>query len=424
MKNFRNMEFVRNNGGVFVVAVLLLFGLMFSCSSDKGNDEGLPVACLCEEFDNTKPVMLSQVATDIRYIPLETSDKCFVGSAHIDFEVKPGCGIFVKTVRSDIGVHYFDSDGKYIRPLGKRGRAKGEFVFNTNVVLAHDRDEIAIGSPQKTVIYSLEDKFLKEIIYDTLAKHAPFIGSLRYLGNGRYANMCTFPIPMKEAGNPNVYMATFSDSGKMDGLYPIMEEKISVIRMDDGSGMVQKNIVLLGQTYTLCGEAAYARVGEDTLFKFDENFKLVPFLALDYGKYEEMEWNSKICLEQGDDAIHQIGDKLLFRIRGPKDVVRSNVSSTMSELFSVMLMVYDMKTSEMAGLKANADMGILGFENDIDGGAPFCPQVVEGGKMYQIMDAITFMEVARKSSSAKMKEVAALLTENSNPVVVEATIRK
>lgn len=415
------MANVRKFFGTAVVAVLLLGGLVASCSSDKGNG-GLPVLCISDGLNNIRPVMLSEVATDIRYIPLETSDKCLVGSSHLDFEVKPERGIFVKTMRSMVGVHYFDFDGKYVRPLGKKGRAKGEFIFNTNVVLSHDRDEIAIGSPQKTVIYSLEDEFLREIAYDTLAKHAPFIAALRYLGNGRYANMCTFP--MEEAGNPNVYMATFGDSGKLDGLYPIMEEAVSVMGMDDGSGMVKKNFVTLGISYTLNGEAVYTRIAEDTLFKFDENFKLVPFVALDYGKYADAEWENQLRLEQGGASIQQVESKLLFKIRGPKGFFKGAVNSTMADIWSVALMVYDMKTSQMTGVEINTDMGILGLENDIDGGAPFFPQVIEGNKMYQILDAITFMDIAQKSSSAKMKEVAASLTEDSNPVVVEATIRK
>ncbi len=416
------MANVRNFFGTAVVAVLLLGGLMASCSSDK--NEELPVVCISNGFDNIRPVMLSEVATDIRYIPLETSDKCLVGSASakFDFEVKPERGFFVPAMRSIVGVHYFDSDGKYVRPLGKKGRAKGEFIFNTNVVLSHDRDEIAIGSPQKTVIYSLEDEFLRELAYDTLAKHAPFIASLSYLGNGRYANMCAFP--MEETGNPNVYMATFGDSGKMDGLYPIMEETVSVMGVDDGTGFVKKNFVSLGLNYTLNGEAVYTRIAEDTLFKFDENFKLVPFMALDYGKYKDAEWKNQLRIEQGGDAIRQINSKLLFKIRGPKGFFKGAVKSTMADIWSVALMVYDMKTSQTTIVATNADMGILGLENDIDGGAPFFPQVVEGNKMYQILDAMTFMDIAQKSSSAKMKEVAASLTEDSNPVIVEATIRQ
>lgn len=43
--------------------------------------------------------------------------------------------------------------------------------------------------------------------------------------------------------------------------------------------------------------------------------------------------------------------------------------------------------------------------------------------MYQIIDAITFMDLASKCNSLKMKEVATKLTEESNPVLVEVTLK-
>lgn len=43
--------------------------------------------------------------------------------------------------------------------------------------------------------------------------------------------------------------------------------------------------------------------------------------------------------------------------------------------------------------------------------------------MYQIIDATDFIDYAEKSSSAKMKAVAAELTEESNPVIVVATLK-
>jgi hypothetical protein len=43
--------------------------------------------------------------------------------------------------------------------------------------------------------------------------------------------------------------------------------------------------------------------------------------------------------------------------------------------------------------------------------------------MYQVVNALKFIEYAQKSSSSRMKEVAATLTEESNPVLVVATLK-
>ena len=64
------------------------------------------------------------------------------------------------------------------------------------------------------------------------------------------------------------------------------------------------------------------------------------------------------------------------------------------------------------------------MKNDLDNGAPFLPSSIVDNKMYQIVDAITFMELAEKSNSQKMKEVAASLTEESNPVIIEVQLKQ
>jgi hypothetical protein len=43
--------------------------------------------------------------------------------------------------------------------------------------------------------------------------------------------------------------------------------------------------------------------------------------------------------------------------------------------------------------------------------------------MYQIVDAVTFIEQAEQSSSQAMKDIAKGLTEESNPVIVVATLK-
>ena len=43
--------------------------------------------------------------------------------------------------------------------------------------------------------------------------------------------------------------------------------------------------------------------------------------------------------------------------------------------------------------------------------------------MYELVDAISFIEQAQKSKSAKMKRIAASLTEESNPVLIEVTLK-
>ena len=74
-------------------------------------------------------------------------------------------------------------------------------------------------------------------------------------------------------------------------------------------------------------------------------------------------------------------------------------------------------------IKYSEDLGQGAFTNDIDGGMPFWPTKHIGNKLYQFVDAVTFIEMSEKYNSPRMKEIAATLTEDSNPVMIEATLK-
>ena len=63
------------------------------------------------------------------------------------------------------------------------------------------------------------------------------------------------------------------------------------------------------------------------------------------------------------------------------------------------------------------------FENDLDNGAPFRVMAVNGNKMYQFISALDFITLADKYNSPKMKQLAATLNEESNPVLVTVTLK-
>ena len=59
----------------------------------------------------------------------------------------------------------------------------------------------------------------------------------------------------------------------------------------------------------------------------------------------------------------------------------------------------------------------------MDGGINFTPDFFTGGKMYQIVEADLFMEYAQTSDSPRMKRIAERISEDSNPVMIEATFK-
>ena len=85
---------------------------------------------------------------------------------------------------------------------------------------------------------------------------------------------------------------------------------------------------------------------------------------------------------------------------------------------------YSKKEGRLKALNYDSRFGTTGFKNDIDNGAPFWPVALVNGKLYQVVDAATFIEWSELAQSEQMKEIAAKLSEESNPVLVVATLLK
>lgn len=85
--------------------------------------------------------------------------------------------------------------------------------------------------------------------------------------------------------------------------------------------------------------------------------------------------------------------------------------------------IYDKQTKRACSMKVDYNQPFEGFKNDLDGGIPFWPVYASEGKMYQMLDATDFISYAEKSNSPKMKEAAAKLTEESNPVLIVVKLK-
>ena len=76
------------------------------------------------------------------------------------------------------------------------------------------------------------------------------------------------------------------------------------------------------------------------------------------------------------------------------------------------------------------NLNIIELDYDMDnvdgsnkGGIPFWPHYIKGNKMYQLIGAEEFIEHAASCESAQIKQLAAGLTSESNPVLMIVTLK-
>ena len=152
--------------------LLLLPFLLLSCGGKKNSGQlsDTAVQIVKPEFPQIVPfetgieteqeILLSEIADSIRYIPLETNNKCLIRGLKGSNIIRTKEYFFLPWIDK---LFQYTKDGKFIRTLGRKGGGPGEF----NWIMQIDVDEkkglvYMLTTTGKINIYSMETgKFIR-----------------------------------------------------------------------------------------------------------------------------------------------------------------------------------------------------------------------------------------------------------------------
>ena len=144
----------------YIMPVILC--VLQSCFNSKSH-VSVEDANILINIDSAKLVSLK--VSDVRYIPLETSDECLIGHAH-KVLIKKG-RIYVADFSKAMALFVFDMTGKFIFQISKKGQGPGEYVSFWDFDI-HNNGEIYMYdvSGRKILVYDSEGKNFREIKFD------------------------------------------------------------------------------------------------------------------------------------------------------------------------------------------------------------------------------------------------------------------
>jgi hypothetical protein len=127
-------------------------------------------------LDRKQEIWLSQVASDIEYIKLETNPMCMIGR-----EVKYYFADSLIFVSNKDHILKFSREGKFIKKIGNPGRGPGEIVGIKTMSLIPDKRTIVIQitNERKLFYFSFDGELLKTV-------SIPSIETVNVLGDGTY----------------------------------------------------------------------------------------------------------------------------------------------------------------------------------------------------------------------------------------------
>lgn len=419
----------------FKALFLVLFGICahYSCSNNSTNESGLHIVNIEEALANVKDVKLSDYATAINYYTLETADSALLGTpSKIAFDKEY---IYIGSTDKMKTVHIFSKDGKFIKNVGTRGRAKGEYLAIRTIVPLPDMNAVMVEGGNKAVIYSLEDgKAIMDIPFDELLTEQETT-SRQINGRNVTSNSQNVTRIFNNGRNSFIVLTFNQKTGKQELIFTDTSlaiknrialrpsELSSTASYTQRGGVIKMSPMhISGSCHIINGEINFFHGMKDTLYTVNEN-GITPKMAINYGYYcnnpyqrsEEDIWAS---------IHHESGNLIFLDARMPL--------SNQQEANSVGTahMIYDKIKKETRLLKFSEDFigdpyfqGGGAFLNDLDNGLPFWPVDIIGNKMYMSCDAGKFIEFSKKYNSPQMKIVAAKLTEDSNPVLVEVILK-
>jgi len=109
-------------------------------------------------------LMLSDLAEQVEYIPLETNDKCVVGKITY-FDLSEN--YIVVCVFQTKEIFLFTRTGKFLTKIGKQGQGPGEFLYPSSIFIDELKKFIYVyGGNEKLLVYDFSGKYITSYTFN------------------------------------------------------------------------------------------------------------------------------------------------------------------------------------------------------------------------------------------------------------------
>lgn len=354
---------------------------------------------------------MSEICDSLIYIPLQTSDYCLLGEQLNDLQVD-GDDLFLHV---GWGVYHFKSDGRFVCQIGKSGRGPGECVCTGLCVNSElKRVYVKANYKHKLLVYDYDGKIVSESISlsdkqsDML--YLPSTKSIFYTSNF---------LLNKSVEDVNEYITLSEYDLKGELVYKRVSKYFPDKFFVGGSGA--RMIAHGSSKYAFDASLFFQEIASDTVFLKQDKL-ISPHIILNNKDFKK-EYNS----------INVTSLRELSTSHCVYNYLYSNVCAESSRFIfidcaSKPAYVYDKLERNLKCVKSSM------YYNDLDGGNDFdCSRMIDNKYLYLYVPAVDMLDnldnikrskAVNKICVKQFKNVCASLTEESNPVLVLARLKK
>lgn len=333
---------------------LFILCAIISCNNrDQTRFNKLETIDLDEGLKNKKELVLSQIATDIQYIPLETKEECLITSVSQVFAFKNKIIVFDERQRN---IYLFENTGKFIRKIGKKGVGPGEYNEAFRVSF-NDKDSSILVKDRDNIFYGIDGIFIKKV-----AKF-PEMGQIDFLGDNI---VFSFGRP-DFVFNDNFQIAICDKNFKVQNrLINRKSEKITL----ENEGKIMGNMMNHLQYFS--DTLSYWEYKYDTIYRIPDINTCIPRYTFRYSRKQTFSEPPEGSQARVVEKLIETKSYIFLQLYDPAGTSIESVDNEM---------VYFKKTKEIMTLKFREN--IRGIINDIDGGLQVLPRKsLKDGRIY------------------------------------------
>jgi hypothetical protein len=355
---------------VFVIYSLLII----SCTTNP--KENIEIIDLTNGLGNCRKIYLSEIASNIEYIPLETGKDSYIGTiAQVKF-----CNgfIFILDSKSKV-VYIFNNNGKYAAQINSIGKGPGEYIKLSDLEIY----------PKDTSIFVFDIEVHKLIKYDI---HGQFINEWRLQEQSSSA----FSI---FDGLSFIFLTTYPRNAYNDGYsLAVYDSNLNLVNKFINKDILPKEVAHSTQVtgnytlHTYCDTLTYWERKKDIVYKITDINTVLPKYQIVYPN--PMPLNGKI--KNGYNGLFGFIETCNYMFFWGD--YEDNPFRTL----------YSKKTNEITtnSLKYRDELN-YGFINDIDGGYTFYPdEATPDGKLYCTFSLFELKQFLKKKTNIKAEVVS------------------
>ena len=392
--------------------LLIVATFLSACSSgnqSKDSSDGDGIIRIDPNSRKREKLMLSEIIDSITYIPLETNDKCLLGTIRRDFIYSDN---YILVKNTDFKIYLFDKTGSFVAQIGDIGLGPGEYLYYDSYLTRIDEQNgqviITCLNPRRSMYYDFNGKFIKSIPLPL----EDVTGLIEYHKN--------FYL-VKESNYYGMVNYTYT---VLDTTFNIITRKITPVQysLKDGYMALTNGPSFSQYTYN---DQVYIRENmlNDTLYLINSDFSFVPKYIINSGKYD-------VTVDiRSDEAFRFIREVKKNRV----------VLWSMFETDNFLFILYEYQNKRIPCYYHKKENKVIhiasssGILNDFDGGLDFWPEYQNNKELVTFYDAYQLVEHKKNANQFKLKgDEAAIrrfdqmirkLEPDDNPVMVIVTLK-